>query len=107
MDVRLPPEELQLIDSCILQHQEGVGGYHGLRTRKSGREKYVEFHLVVDPKMTVEEVHRTCDLIEGDLQRRLPGSVVTIHVEPDDDRSRRPLRPGGVRMGGGRREQPS
>ena len=105
MDVRLPPDELRLIERCILRQQDRIGGYHGLRTRKSGREKYVEFHLVVDPKMSVEEVHRTCDLIEGDLQRRIPGSVVTIHVEPDDGRLRGPLRPGGLRMGGGRREQ--
>lgn len=108
MDVRLPPEELQLIDACVLRQRDRIGGYHGLRTRKSGREKYVEFHLVVDPTMTVEDVHRTCDLIEGDLHRHLPGSVVTIHVEPDDGRPRGPLRPGGVRMGGGRQpEQPS
>jgi cation diffusion facilitator family transporter len=107
MDVRLPPEELQAIEACILHHGDRIGGYHGLRTRKSGREKYVEFHLVVDPRMTVEDVHRTCDRIEADLHRRLPGSIVTIHVEPDDGRLRRPLRPGGVRMGGGQREQPS
>ncbi len=101
MDVRLPPEQLEVIERCILSQRDRIGGYHGLRTRKSGRERYVEFHLVVDPKMTVEEVHRLCDVIEADLHRRIPGSVVTIHVEPDDGRFRGPLRPGGLRMGGG------
>jgi cation diffusion facilitator family transporter len=82
MDVRLPPEEIQVIEECITAHCEGSGGYHDLRTRKSGRQRYVDLHLTADPSTSLEEVHAICDRIEGEIVRRLPGAVVTIHVEP-------------------------
>jgi cation diffusion facilitator family transporter len=83
MDVRLPPEEIQVIEECIAAHCEGTGGYHDLRTRKSGRQRYVDLHLTAAPSTSLEEVHAICDRIEGEIVRRLPGAVVTIHVEPE------------------------
>jgi divalent metal cation (Fe/Co/Zn/Cd) transporter len=32
----------------------------------------------------VTEVHETSDRIADEIHRRLPGSIVVIHVEPDD-----------------------
>jgi divalent metal cation (Fe/Co/Zn/Cd) transporter len=48
-------------------------------------------HLIVDPQRTVEEAHTVCDEIEREIQKHLPGAVVTIHLEPDDGRYRGPL----------------
>ena len=107
MDVRLPGSELEVIEACILKHSAQVRGYHHLRTRKSGRQRYIDFHMVVDPRMSVGETHEICDRIEEDLRQQLPGSVVTIHVEPDDGRPVEPFHRGPMRMGGGQREQPS
>ena len=86
MDVSLPDRELDVIEDSILRFRPEVAGYHHLRTRRSGRERYVEVHLVVDPRRSVGEVHDLCDRIEDDVESRLPGAVVTIHVEPADGR---------------------
>jgi cation diffusion facilitator family transporter len=85
MDVRLPPDEEEIIQESILRYRGEVSGFHELRTRRSGRQRYVELHLTVDPKRSVEDVHAVCDRIEQDIETRLPGAEVTIHVEPDDN----------------------
>lgn len=87
MDVRLPEEEERLIISSLNHGSRCVRGYYGLRTRRSGQQRYVDLNLVVDPQSTVEEVHQICDEIEAQIVRSLPNSVVTIHVEPADGRT--------------------
>jgi cation diffusion facilitator family transporter len=87
MDMRLPPHELDAIEDCIQRFRGEIAGYHHLRTRRSGRERYVDLHLVVNPRRSLGEVHDLCDRIEAEVGRRLPGAVVTIHAEPDDGRS--------------------
>jgi divalent metal cation (Fe/Co/Zn/Cd) transporter len=41
-------------------------------------------HLLVDPALTVEQVHPISDGIEHEIEARLPGTIAVIHVEPDD-----------------------
>ena len=93
MDVSLPASDLDIIEDSILRFRPQIAGYHHLRTRRSGHERYIELHLVVDPRKSVEEVHDVCDRIEGEVVRRLPGAVVTIHVEPADGRYLGPIEP--------------
>ncbi len=44
----------------------------------------MEFHLLVEPQMSVEDAHRICDVLTCDIEAHVPGSCVTIHVEPCD-----------------------
>jgi cation diffusion facilitator family transporter len=90
MDVRLPPEEEDAILETILRYGEDVRGFHKLRTRRSGRQRYVELHLIVNASKSVREMHAICDRIEKEIIERLPGAEVTIHVEPDDGRYTQP-----------------
>jgi cation diffusion facilitator family transporter len=82
VDVRLPEEEEGLIASCIVEHYGELLGFHELRTRKAGRERHINLHLVVAKNASVEEAHRLCDHLEIDIKRKLPHSMVTIHIEP-------------------------
>ena len=86
MDMSLPFDEVQAIEGCLAAHQAEVAGFHQLRTRRAGRQRHADLHLVVDPRLSVAQVHDICDHIEADIDRRLPGTAVTIHVEPDDGR---------------------
>ena len=91
MDVRLPEEDERQIYESILARYPEVRGFHHLRTRRSGHQRYVELHLLVDPARTIQEVHDLSDQIEADIKKRLPGAIVTIHPEPDDGRYRGPM----------------
>jgi cation diffusion facilitator family transporter len=84
MDVRLPPEEEAQVERCLeLSRDDGVRGYHGLRTRKAGRQRYVDVHVLCDPDCSVSQAHDLCERLEREIAASLQGAVVTIHVEPE------------------------
>ncbi|MBA7481899.1 Ferrous-iron efflux pump FieF [subsurface metagenome] len=82
IDARLPEAEENEIMSCITEHSGQLVGFHELRTRKAGSQRYIDLHLVMPKNSSVEEAHRMCDHLEQDLENRLPHTSVTIHIEP-------------------------
>lgn len=85
LDQSLPPEELALIRSLLAAHDDMFMDYHRLRTRKAGRERQVDLHLVTCPRVTVQEAHDIADHLEVDVRTRLPHTLILIHVEPCDE----------------------
>jgi cation diffusion facilitator family transporter len=87
IDVKLPEDEEKNIRQVIMEHfGEKVVGFHRLRTRKAGSQRYIDLHLVMPKHVSVEEAHAVCDHLEKDMENRLPHTDVTIHVEPCDGR---------------------
>ena len=84
LDVQLPSGEVSWIRDLILAHRPVIHGFHQLRTRKAGNFRFVEFHLKVDPGMTVEDSHRITEELSGKIEGHFPRSSVTIHIEPCD-----------------------
>ncbi|MBA7487235.1 Ferrous-iron efflux pump FieF [subsurface metagenome] len=82
MDARLPKAEEAEIKSCLREHAGQLVGFHELRTRKAGNQRYIDLHLVMPKTTSVEEAHRVCDHLEQDIKNRLPNISITIHVEP-------------------------
>ncbi|MEE9202465.1 MAG: cation diffusion facilitator family transporter [Dehalococcoidia bacterium] len=85
LDERLPAEEEGIIAAAILEHGREMVGFHQLRTRKSGNVRYIDLHLVLEKEVTLEQAHKLCDHLEGDIKTRLPGSALNIHCEPPDE----------------------
>lgn len=82
IDVRLPEEEEAWIRKLIREYQASIHGFHQLRTRKAGHFRYVEFHMLVDPQMSVDASHRITVEISASIEERFPNTSVTIHTEP-------------------------
>ncbi|MCB9994065.1 MAG: cation transporter [Hyphomicrobiaceae bacterium] len=82
MDEAVSDDEQQTIQDLIKQNAEGAIEAHDIRTRRAGPAIFVEFHLVVDGKISVEASHEICDRIEAALRRKLTPIQVVIHVEP-------------------------
>ena len=82
MDARLPKAEEAEIKSCLREHAGQLVGFHELRTRKAGNQRYIDLHLVMPKTTSVKEAHRVCDHLEQDIKNRLPNISITIHVEP-------------------------
>ncbi|MGB7294496.1 MAG: cation diffusion facilitator family transporter [Candidatus Aminicenantales bacterium] len=82
MDTRLPGEEEDEIISCIREHTTQLAGFHKVRTRKAGSQRFIDFHLMLPKNMSLDEAHLMCDHLEKDIENRLPHSSATIHVEP-------------------------
>jgi cation diffusion facilitator family transporter len=85
IDVKLPEDEEMEIRQAITEHFGGeVVGFHRLRTRKAGSQRYIDLHLVMPRQVSIEQAHEMCDHLEKDMKDRLQRTDVTIHVEPCD-----------------------
>jgi len=63
----------------------GLSGFerlHDLRTRTSGNRDFVQFHIWVDPDMSVAAAHDVVEALERALADEFPGIEVLIHLDP-------------------------
>jgi len=81
LDRALPASEVEQINAIITKHCKSNMTFHNLRSRKAGNYNYIDFHLNLDPNLTVGEAHSICDQIEEDIKSRFEHTEVTIHVE--------------------------
>lgn len=81
LDATLSQKEISIIEDEINKHKEIYCNYHNLRTRKSGRTKYIDLHLVVPENMNIKDAHNICDTIENGIENTLRFTEVMIHVE--------------------------
>ena len=82
LDHELPDEIQQQVHQLISSHEGPLAGYHGLRTRRAGSAKIMDFHLEVCKDMTVLEAHKLTDSLEKKIEKEIPGANVIIHTEP-------------------------
>lgn len=85
LDRSLPEGELQDIRAILEPYKLRGLDYHALRTRRAGRLRLAELHLLVPGAMSVREGHRLADEIEGKIRAALPGTAVLTHLEPIED----------------------
>ena len=83
LDVKLPPEEEDFIRGIII-HQPLIYGFHQLKTRKAGHVRFVEFHIKVDPQMSVLDSHGITKTLKQNIRKKFTDCVITIHIEPCD-----------------------
>jgi cation diffusion facilitator family transporter len=82
IDHSIPPVDEERIRSIICEHASDYAGFHDLRTRRSGPDMFIEFHLVMPGTATVLQSHDLSDHLESDLNVEFPRAVITIHTEP-------------------------
>jgi ferrous-iron efflux pump FieF len=67
----------------LLAREPKLRGVHDLRTRTAGNRDFAQFHVWVDPQMTVREAHRVMDAVEARLMVEFPGTEILIHPDPE------------------------
>ena len=82
MDREWPEEKRQHFLRVAARHPE-LAGIHDLRTRTSGTQDFVQFHVWMDPNMTVAEAHRVMDEVEDKLAHEFPATEILIHIDPE------------------------
>lgn len=82
LDVRLSDNEEGVIHRILKSYANDFVHYFGMRTRRSGRARVIDFNLIVPRVMTVSRAHELTDSIEEDIDETLPGAIVSIHIEP-------------------------
>jgi ferrous-iron efflux pump FieF len=82
MDREWSDEQKARFLEVAARHPE-LKGMHDMRTRTSGNQHFVQFHVSVDPNMTVTQAHRVMDEIEAKLLAEFPGVDILIHPDPE------------------------
>jgi ferrous-iron efflux pump FieF len=77
------PEEKRMRFLAVASSRPEARGIHDLRTRSSGTHDFAQFHIWVDPTITVAAAHHVVEAIETDLEREFPGCEVLIHLDPE------------------------
>lgn len=81
MDREWPLDRREAFLAVASSHPE-IHGIHDMRTRTSGSRDFVQFHIWVDPDMSVAEAHRVVDEVEARLGQQFPGVEILIHADP-------------------------
>jgi ferrous-iron efflux pump FieF len=82
MDKEWPEEKRRRFVEVAARHP-ALKGLHDLRTRTSGARDFVQFHVWVEPSMTVAAAHRVMDEVEHKLEAEFPGVEILIHIDPE------------------------
>ena len=82
IDHSIPPADEKRIQEIICDHASIYAGFHDLKTRRSGPEIFIEFHLVLPGDISVLQSHDLADHLESDLKTEFPRANITIHAEP-------------------------
>ena len=81
MDHEWPEEKRDEFLAVLARHPD-IRGVHDLRTRTSGADDFVQFHMAVEPHLNIVEVHDLMDDVEARIARDFPGVEVLIHPDP-------------------------
>lgn len=83
MDRRLPVEvDEQIADIVSRFRDEGVLGFHDLRTRRSGSQKFIDLHLEVERDQRLQEAHDVTVRVLRAIEAEIPRARVQIHTDP-------------------------
>ncbi|MEZ5127435.1 MAG: cation diffusion facilitator family transporter [Micropruina glycogenica] len=85
LDATLPPDEVAQIQQALVPLTDDPRVHlTDLRTRESGRQRFVQATLTVPGDWTVRRSHDLADRVESEVEHVLPGTVTFVHVEPAD-----------------------
>jgi ferrous-iron efflux pump FieF len=81
MDREMEDADRSRIKEIARAHPE-VLNLHDLRTRISGQNQFIQFHLELSPDILLKAAHRISDEVEARLVEAFPGAEVIIHQDP-------------------------
>ncbi len=83
LDASLGPKDSAKVKAILEQcSANGVVQFAPVRTRESGRQRFVYVTIRVPGDWTVRQGHDLADQLERSVARELPGAVTFTHVEP-------------------------
>ena len=89
MDHELAEDDRERIRTIALAHPSVIS-IHDLRTRSSGTQTFIQFHLEMDGNLTLIDAHLIADSVMKQIEREFPDAEVLIHEDPYGVAERRP-----------------
>ncbi len=84
LDGTLPPEEVARVSDVLAElARDPRVNVAQLRTRESGRQRFVYATVTVPGEWTVDRSHDLADQVEEAVDAALPGTTTFVHIEPN------------------------
>lgn len=81
LDREIPDDDRTRIQQIALIHPD-VHGVHDMKTRFGGDHYIVQFHLEMEPAITLLRSHEIMDAVEERVMVSYPGCEIIIHADP-------------------------
>jgi cation diffusion facilitator family transporter len=78
----MPPADLARVSAVLDQKRTAEVDFADLRTRESGRHRFVSMTVLVPGAWTVEQGHEVTEDVEAAIAKDLPDTAVQTHLEP-------------------------
>jgi cation diffusion facilitator family transporter len=85
MDRAIPEDDRAVITGVLDKLRHEGGDYHALRTREAGAKSFVDVHVLVPGRMSVQAGHDIVERLEAEIRTKLPHVEVLCHLEPLED----------------------
>src|SRR5450759_1759908 len=82
LDAAMPAEDLALVTAVLDRMRTTDTDLSHLRTRESGRHRFISLTVLVPADWTVERGHTLADDVEVTIAKDLPDTEVQTHLEP-------------------------
>jgi cation diffusion facilitator family transporter len=85
MDTSISEKMTKEIEGIIQDMPFPAAGFHKLRTRYAGSNKYIDFHMLFCRKLRIDEAHELANTLESEISKNVKHVDVVIHIEPCDN----------------------
>lgn len=82
MDREIPDRDREKITRLAEGHPQVVD-IHDLKTRHGGANHIVQFHVMLDGSLSLNEAHHILDEIEARIRAEYPGCELLLHPDPE------------------------
>jgi len=82
LDAALPPADVARVTEVLDRLRSPDVDFTDVRTRGSGRQRFVSLTVVVPGAWTVERGHGLGAVVEAEIVQSLPDTTVQMHLEP-------------------------
>lgn len=82
LDAKLSDTEEARIVRIIESHANEFKDHHKLKTTRSGNRREIDFHITVDPQMTVLQSHIIVGELKRDISTEFKAARISVHVDP-------------------------
>lgn len=82
LDAALPEQDAARVNAALDRLRTTEVAFAELRTRESGRHRFVTLTVLVPGNWTVDRGHQVADVVEAAICEALPDTAVQTHVEP-------------------------
>ena len=82
LDASLPAEDVAEVSRVLSEMRTPGVDFADLRTRASGRDRFISLTVLVPGNWTVQRGHDVADVVERRIATALPNTGVQTHLEP-------------------------